>query len=70
MHDRARVTEQDVQMVLSDILDELVSAVDRARGILQGAKEKETWERFLAGWVAFHFFSPRYKLSYLATESA
>ncbi|GJE97335.1 terpenoid synthase-like protein [Phanerochaete sordida] len=65
VHDRARVTGKDVSSVLDDILDEVVGAVDRARGILQGEKEKETWERFLAGYVAFHFLSPRYKLAQL-----
>ena len=65
MHDRVRVTGKDVRAVLQDILDEVISAVVRARVILQGRKEKETWERFLSGYVAFHFLSPRYKLETL-----
>ena len=68
MHDRARVTGKNVEQVLSDILDEVVSAVERARTILQGDKERETWERFLAGYVAFHFLSPRYKLMELISH--
>jgi hypothetical protein len=65
VHDRARVTNKDIKAVLQDILDDVINAVARARLILQGEKEKETWERFLAGYVAFHFLSPRYKLETL-----
>ncbi|GJE97337.1 terpenoid synthase-like protein [Phanerochaete sordida] len=65
VHDRARVTGKDVRDVLEDILNEVVGAVERGRDILQGEKERETWERFLAGYVAFHFLSPRYKLTQL-----
>jgi hypothetical protein len=65
VHDRARVTNKDIKAVLQDILDDVINAVARARLILQGEKEKETWERFLAGYVAFHFLSPRYKLEAL-----
>ena len=70
VHDRARVTSKEVQEVLQDILDDVIAAVARARLILQGTKEKETWERFLAGYVAFHFLSPRYKLAALTGSSA
>lgn len=68
VHDRSRVTGKDIRIVLQDILDDVVAAVARARMILQGQKEKEIWEQFLAGYVAFHFLSPRYKLASL-TES-
>ncbi|EKM53549.1 uncharacterized protein PHACADRAFT_125351 [Phanerochaete carnosa HHB-10118-sp] len=70
VHDRAHVTGKDIKTVLSDILDEVVGAVERARNILQGGKERETWERFLAGYVAFHFLSPRYKLAQLTDTTA
>ncbi len=65
IHDRVSVTGKTVPEVLSDLLDEAVSSVERARVILQGEKEKETWERFIAGYVAFHFLSPRYRLKEL-----
>ena len=65
VHDRARVTGKGIKAVLQDILEEVINAVTRAREILQGEKEKETWERFLSGYVAFHFLSPRYKLETL-----
>lgn len=65
VHDRANVTGKSVRQVLLDILNEVVSAVERARLILQGEQEKRTWEQFLAGYVAFHFLSPRYRLAEL-----
>ena len=34
----------------------------RARAVLEGEKEKETLERFVTGWVVYHFHSPRYRL--------
>lgn len=65
IHDRAMVTGKTLSEVLSDLLDESVTSVARARVILQGEKEKDTWERFIAGYVAFHFLSPRYRLKEL-----
>ena len=65
VHDRAVVTGQTVCEVLSGLLQEVVTSVERARVLLKGAKEKETWEHFLAGYVAFHFYSPRYRLAEL-----
>lgn len=69
VHDRVRVTGKNTKAVLLDILDEAVNAVVRARMILKGGKEKETWERFLAGYVAFHFTSPRYQLATLTAQA-
>lgn len=65
VHDRVHVTGKDVKGALLDILNETVNAVARARLILQGEKERAIWERFLQGYVAFHFLSPRYKLAAL-----
>ncbi|PSR80103.1 hypothetical protein PHLCEN_2v6804 [Hermanssonia centrifuga] len=62
VHDQAIVTGYTVEKVLSDLLDEVVVSVNRARVLLKGEKERQTWEQFLAGYVAFHFFSPRYRL--------
>lgn len=62
VHDRAIVTGQTVPAILSGLLQEVVASVDRARVLLKGQMEKDTWERFIAGYVAFHFYSPRYRL--------
>lgn len=62
VHDRAKVSGKKITEVLADVLQEVTSSVNRARVLLQGDKEKETWERFIAGYVAFHFYSPRYQL--------
>ncbi len=62
VHDRAKVSGKNVAEVLSEVWQEVIGSVSRARALLQGDKEKETWERFIAGYVAFHFYSPRYQL--------
>ncbi|KAJ3559858.1 hypothetical protein NM688_g80 [Phlebia brevispora] len=62
VHDRAKVTGKTIPTVLSELLQEVVESVNRARVLLQGEKEKEAWEQFIAGYVAFHFHSPRYRL--------
>ena len=62
VHDRALVTGKSVSEVLSELLDEVVTAVERARVLLKGEKEKQVWERFIAGYVAYHFHSARYRL--------
>lgn len=65
MHDRAVVTRKNIPTVLSDMLDELVASVHRARAILQSKKAQDTWEEFIEGYVAFHFLTPRYRLEEL-----
>ena len=62
VHDQALVTGKSVSEVLSGLLQEVVTAVERARVLLKGDKEKETWEKFIAGYVAYHFYSSRYRL--------
>lgn len=62
VHDRAKVSGKTVAEVLSEVLEEVVGSVNRARVLLRGEKEKEAWERFITGYVAFHFYSPRYQL--------
>ena len=62
VHDRSKVTGQTVPEVLSGLLQEVVDSVNRARVLLTGEKEKAAWERFITGYTAFHFYSPRYKL--------
>ena len=53
MHDRALVTKKNISTVLSELVDELVASIERARSILKGEKEKETWERVTHGRRAF-----------------
>lgn len=59
------MTRKDIPTVLSDMLDELVASVHRARVILQTQKAKDTWEEFIEGYVAFHFLTSRYRLEEL-----
>ncbi|KAI0820535.1 Trichodiene synthase-domain-containing protein [Trametes gibbosa] len=62
VHERALLTQKTVAEVMSELVDEAVAACDRVRAILQGGKEREAWESFLAGYVAWHRFTPRYRL--------
>ena len=62
VHDRAIVSGKSMSQVLSDLVDEAVTAVLRAREILHEEKEKVVWEQLVRGYVAFHFLSPRYRL--------
>ncbi|KAI0689741.1 isoprenoid synthase domain-containing protein [Cytidiella melzeri] len=65
LHSRALVTKKDVNVVLVEVVNEVVEAVDRARSVLVGEEEKKVWESFLMGYAAFHYMSPRYKLTEL-----
>jgi len=65
IHDRVLITKKDVDVVLTDVVNEVVASVQRSRVILKGEKEKKTWEQFMAGYVAYHYMSPRYRLSEL-----
>ncbi|EKM53583.1 uncharacterized protein PHACADRAFT_211256 [Phanerochaete carnosa HHB-10118-sp] len=69
VHDRACITGKDLEASLMDMLEDVVDVVDRGRKILEGEKERQAWESFLAGYVAFHFISPRYKLERLFNAS-
>ena len=63
IHERAAVTEKDAFSALSDVAEEAVGTVLRVRSILEGEKEKEAWERFMAGYTSWHRYSPRYRLN-------
>ena len=65
VHDRALVTDKSISTVLTELVSELVESIERARSILKGDKEKEAWERLLAGYVAYHYTTPRYRLAEL-----
>ncbi|EKM53565.1 uncharacterized protein PHACADRAFT_197990 [Phanerochaete carnosa HHB-10118-sp] len=65
VHDHARVTGKDIKTSLMDITKDTINLVNRARQILQNEKERQAWESFILGYVAFHFISPRYKLKEL-----
>ena len=62
VHDRATTTMKTVDAALLDVVGDVVAAVNRARVILQGEKERETWESFIRGYAHFHFASGRYRL--------
>ena len=70
VHDRALVTDKSISMVLTELVNELVESIERARSILKGEKEKEAWERLLAGYVAYHYTTPRYRLAELLDGQA
>ncbi|GJE84570.1 terpenoid synthase [Phanerochaete sordida] len=63
--ERVEVTGKDLPTVLDDLVDEAAVACDNARHILQGEKEKQAWETFVAGYAAFHRYTPRYRLKEL-----
>ncbi|KAI0689740.1 isoprenoid synthase domain-containing protein [Cytidiella melzeri] len=65
IHRRAIVTQKDVDAVLIDVVNEVVEAVDKARAMLVGEREKKTFEMFLKSYAAFHYMTPRYKLAEL-----
>ena len=59
----------DVATSLQDITSELVDAVKKTRLILNGGMEKDTWEKFMTGYIAYHKISPRYRLHDLLGNS-
>jgi hypothetical protein len=69
VHDRARVMGKDLETALMDTMEDVIDCVNRGREVLQGEKEKQAWESFLIGYVAFHFISPRYRLEELFKAS-
>lgn len=62
MHDRAAVTGTDAATALRDMTNEMVDAIAKARIVLAGSKERDAWESFMAGYIAYHRLSPRYRL--------
>ena len=47
---------------LGDIANEMVDAIAKARLILAGDRERGAWEGFMAGYIAYHRLSSRYRL--------
>ncbi len=65
VHDRALVTGKSIATVLTDLVNEIVESIERARSILKGEKEREAWESLLSGYVAYHYSTRRYRLAEL-----
>ncbi|KAF7790288.1 hypothetical protein EIP86_001242 [Pleurotus ostreatoroseus] len=63
VNERAVVTHKTAHAALLDTVNDAVIAVKKARDILsQAVREQEVFENFLEGFVAFHVYSPRYKI--------
>lgn len=62
VHDRAAVTKRDAATTLRDITNEMIDGITKVRLVLEGQKEKDAWENFMAGYIAYHRLSPRYLL--------
>ncbi|PSR71660.1 hypothetical protein PHLCEN_2v12513 [Hermanssonia centrifuga] len=66
IHDRAVATNKSVIVGLTDTADETLAALQAARSILKGQKEKDAMEQFMVGYAVFHFQSEsRYYLKEL-----
>ncbi len=68
IHNRATVTQKDVNNVLMDVIGEVIEAVDRTQSVLRGKEEKETWDNFVTGYAAFHYATPRYRLTEILSD--
>ena len=62
VNERAYVTNKDMISALYDIVDETVASTCNVRLVLAGEKERQTWERFIDAYLAFHLETPRYRL--------
>lgn len=70
IHNRARIIKKNASLVLQELVNDVVLSVARSRTILKGEKEKATWETFMAGYVAYHYMSPQYRLAELLAPRA
>ncbi|EMD39627.1 hypothetical protein CERSUDRAFT_71514 [Gelatoporia subvermispora B] len=62
IRDRASATSKTPLEVLYELIDEVIMVANRARRILGEGPARKAWECFMAGFVAFHIISPRYRL--------
>ncbi|GJE96504.1 hypothetical protein PsYK624_127010 [Phanerochaete sordida] len=65
VHDVAHVTGQDPRVVVQELADKAVACIHNVRDILEGEKEREAWESFLAGYLCLHLTAPRYHMGRL-----
>ena len=62
VHDRMEAGQRSLADVLAEIVEDCVAAMVKARYKLQGDKERDVFEHFIAGSIQFHLICPRYKL--------
>ena len=65
VHDRAIATGQPPYEVLVTLLQETLAAIETIRSALKGERARATWETFLEGYTAFHYYAPRYEIARL-----
>ena len=69
IHDRAIAEGTSTAQALDVTIEETVQAAQNIRCALKDNKERAVWEGFMTNYVAFHYYTARYKLREL-TESA
>ena len=62
IHERALATGRPTSIVLQELIDETISAVQRVRYLLRDADALAAWENFAAGYIRVHTDNPRYRL--------
>jgi len=63
VQDRALVTGKSSLAALHDLIEDTVAGVERVRAILGEGRARDAWEGFVAGYISFHIYSPRYRLT-------
>ena len=56
------MTGVDTVTSLKEITGEMIDAIAKTRTILDSKVERRTYEGFMAGYLAYHRFSSRYRL--------
>lgn len=63
IHARTRITKKSLRDTLSEVVEEVVAAVDRVRKHLGEGPARDAWDSFESGYISFHINNPRYKLA-------
>lgn len=63
VQDRALVSGKSSLETLNDVIEDTIAGVERVRRILGEGKTRDAYESFVAGYVAFHVNSTRYRLA-------
>ena len=69
IHDRAIAEGTSVLEALITTIDETVQSVENIRRVLKDGKEREIWEAFMTNYVAFHYYTARYRLRELTSSA-
>lgn len=63
-----KVHDKTLERSVDDLMEKIISAMEKVRKILGDGRAREAWETFATGFVQFSLSCPRYRMKEVVPE--